>query len=66
MKKDTFEFIKKLLNQEVDMRKDRMMDCINNGFDAYLKDRIGNYREAFNARDDFCEWADDQDFEEGE
>lgn len=66
MRKSTFEFIKELLNHEVNMRKDRMMGCINNKFDTYLNDRINKYREVFDARDDFCEWADDQVFEEGE
>ena len=63
MEKETFELIRKLLNCEVDIKKNRMMDCINNGFDAFIKERINEYREVFYARDDFLEWAEDQDFE---
>lgn len=66
MNKETIGIITKLLNLEVNLKRDRMMDCINNGFDAYLKDRINDYREAFHARDDFREWVDEQDLEEGE
>lgn len=64
MGKDTVEFIKELLKLEVASRKHRMMDCIDNGFDAYIKDRINDYRNALNALNDFIGWEEDQEFAE--
>jgi hypothetical protein len=66
IEKSTAVYIVRLLNCEVSRTKAKMMDCIDNGLDAFLKDRIAEYREALHARDGFCGWVDDQKFEEDE
>lgn len=66
MNRDTISFIVRLLNQEVNSRESSLMSCIRNKSDAYMNDRIKDYREAFDAREDFFNWVDDQDFKDGE
>lgn len=61
MKNDTIELLKELVRCEVEIKRQRMMDCINNKFDAYLKDRIAEYRRVYDARDDFYEWLETQE-----
>ena len=60
MLKLTRNFIRDLLRTEVECRKNRMMDCINNGFPA-VEERIKSYQEAYAALQDFYEWDEDQE-----
>lgn len=66
MNKNDADFIVRLLNCELESRKSSMMSCIDKGLDPYIKERIEKYREALNARNEFRDWMDDKDFEEGE
>lgn len=66
MTKTTVDFIIKFLDREVSSRETLLINCIRNKFDVYINDRIKNYREVFDAREDFLNWVDDQDFKDGE
>ena len=61
MNKETMLEIAKLLEEEVPIRKNRMLVCIENGDDRYLADRIEEYRRIYRARDDFYEWKEEQE-----
>jgi len=57
---ETIIKIRVLLKQDVDDRKDRMLHMIENGFDNGLNERIAEYRAAYNALDNFENWAEEQ------
>lgn len=60
MLKSTRNFINNLLNAEVECRKNRMIDCINNELPA-VADRIKSYQEAHKAQQDYFEWEYEQE-----
>lgn len=60
LKPETITKIRDLLRFDVDDRKDRLMRMIESGYDNGLSERIAEYRIAYNARDNFEDWADEQ------
>lgn len=60
MLKSTRQFIGALLAAEVEVRKNRMLDCINNEF-PNTAERMKQYQEAYKVEQDFFEWDDEQE-----
>ena len=60
MKPETIAIIRDRLRMDVEDRKDRLLKMIEGGWDNGLDARIAEYRAAFNALDDFNDWADEQ------
>ena len=65
MKQETIATITKLLNNEVGCMKNRMMDCINNNFENSISERVKAYQEYYNAQQDFRDWVDEQEEDDG-
>lgn len=63
LKPETIAKIREVLNFDVNERKDRMLHLIENGYDVGLNERISEYRAAFNALEDFEDWAEEADHE---
>ena len=61
LKLETIKKIRVLLKEDVESKKSWLMSMIENGSDNGLKERIAEYREAYNAFDDFDNWADEQE-----
>ena len=60
LKPETIAKIRDLLRFDVDDRKDRLMRMIESGYNNGLDARIAEYRVAYNALDNFEDWADEQ------
>lgn len=61
MKPETIEIIRELLKSELMTKKDRMLNYIENGYDVELPKRIAEYRDMFNALEDFEQWEYEQE-----
>ena len=61
LKLETIKKIRVLLQEDVENKKSLLMRMIESGYDNGLKERIAEYREVYNAFDDFDNWADEQD-----
>lgn len=61
MKPETIKRIRSLLKMDVDDRKDRLMRIIESGSDIGLTAQIVEYRNSYNALDDFDDWVDKQE-----
>lgn len=61
MKTETIAIIRDRLRFDVEDRKDRLLKMIEGGWDNGLDARIAEYRAAFNALEDFNDWADEQE-----
>lgn len=62
----TMAFITSSLNKEVNAKRAAMMLAIDGGADREtVDDNVMHYRAAKAARDEFCDWADDQEEEDG-
>ena len=59
LKPETIEKICEVLNFDDNERKDRMLHLIENGYDVGLDARIAEYRAAFNALENFEDWAEE-------
>lgn len=58
MKKETVKIICDLMQRDVEDRRDRIMEMIDNGFDTGLNERIAEYRASLAALEDFENWKD--------
>ena len=66
MNKETIEYIRRLFSKEIETTKSYMMSAINGGFDDLrVKERIKEYRQAYNAWADFCDWEDTLESDNG-
>lgn len=61
LKLETIKKIRVLLKEDMENKKSLVMRMIESGCDNGLKERIAEYREVYNAFDDFDNWADDQE-----
>ena len=61
LKPETIAKIRDLLRFDVDDRKDRLMRMIESGYNNGLDERSAEYRVAYNALDNFEDWADEQE-----
>lgn len=61
MKPETIAKIRDLLETDVDNLKCRLLAMIESGSDVSLDWIIAEYRKAYNAHNDFDDWADEQE-----
>ena len=58
LKPETVDKIKELLQFDVDERRSRLLNMIEQGYAGGLDARIKEYQEAYNANEDFAGWID--------
>ena len=67
MNNKTIEYIRTVLNKNLQEKKSLMMTAIESGWDdVRTKERIKEYREAYNTFDEFHMWQAEQEGEESE
>lgn len=60
MKAETIAKIRELIKFDVEERRDRLLKMIEGGYSGGLDSRIAEYREAFNALEDFENYVERQ------
>ena len=58
MKAETIAKIRELMKFDVEERRERLLKMIEDGYNGGLDSRIAEYREAFNALEDFENFVD--------